>query len=335
MHLTNRPGAQMHKLHPSGDFWVIRTPDIWVQVRQFGHSNAHQAARIRGFAAGGPFLKGNVLVVLPCWSKPAIKWNGKDILGKSHKDAVAGKSFVDAAAGVKGVFGQSHKIKSSVEGQNSWLKNHVQVWEKNKLKYRFEFPMGLVISLAAYDATWSTFVAKMPQWHKLYQPNEVGGWCGNFNGDDKDDLPSSIVEKQPFSGPVAAADNLFVKGGSPWTNGLLQDGDKNEEAEQEKQEMEELGDPVDIKCAESVNQHDIDHCDGKADQTACVENFCEQNCGSLYKKALDACTGCSSHFGDSCIMDICMVGNTVAAKACKDQEALETEGDEDILADKS
>jgi len=146
----------------AGDKWLVKADRISIQARYLpDEATSERNLFVRAIAVGGPFLKGNVLVIGSL--EDQITWNGAPILESQSSSFYVeeGEVFI--------------KAKRST---NSSL---IQDLSKTNPGVEVEFPLG--VSLVVNRLSRHLNVAiKMPQ-----QEGGQDGLCGNFNGLGADD----------------------------------------------------------------------------------------------------------------------------------------------------
>mmetsp|Transcript_38798 Transcript_38798/g.89551 ORF Transcript_38798/g.89551 Transcript_38798/m.89551 type:complete len:966 (+) Transcript_38798:91-2988(+) len=173
-------------LYKYGDYWIVKSTDVHIQGRYWS-SKYRGNSMTRGLAVGGPFLKGNLLMVEPL--DGSVKWNGVAVVTTFPSTFEAPDliyiRYHDRAEVVR--TGGNHR---SIKGLEIML------------------PLGVRITVNRFSGHLDVLITM----HTL--PGGLDGHCGNCNHDETDDTRQKIYERS--GQPCEPREDLFtVKEYSP------------------------------------------------------------------------------------------------------------------------
>mmetsp|Transcript_48785 Transcript_48785/g.115953 ORF Transcript_48785/g.115953 Transcript_48785/m.115953 type:complete len:589 (-) Transcript_48785:140-1906(-) len=153
-----------------GDMWLVKSGDVYIQGR-FGLANGGRNSFLKAVAVGGPFLRGNTLIL---GTNDGISmWNDDAIL--ETMNATFKTTIND---GRDSVFARFH---SAVQ--------HIAVPNRTTTGVDVSLPSGVQLVINRFD-TWLGLRVHM-------SPRDGGqdGECGNFNGDPHDDNLAKLQQR--------------------------------------------------------------------------------------------------------------------------------------------
>jgi len=182
--------------YPNGDFWMVKTPTVWIQGRyrptKWLMKRGNDRACTRAIAIGGPFIQNNKLIIEAMTESTTsdapgkITYNGNAIL------TTFPSTFSEGPVSVK-----YHNTGTSLDP-------------------RMKLPLHIVdVSLP------ENVQVQVDRWTEhidgqITMPPGVGmdGHCGNFNGNPSDDQSATVdasgAHKPLFGGPVSASELMFA-----------------------------------------------------------------------------------------------------------------------------
>jgi len=242
----------------TGTFWFVHSPNgVQIQGR-WG-----KAGMTIGMAFGGEWMKGHTLIVNPKFAKI----DGKKILekaGTQHSIPGVCELHHYGAGALKLSEEQLKELDGSV---GEYWKKHYKDFTKRRIMV-LKLP-GFVEIWISSDNVWAgvqhmNVLLKMPP-----QPDQ-GGYCGNFNGEAKDDKKDNMKE------PIPADDDLFEKDGK-WMAIVQEDTD--EQSTEKKKEC-----PADLlkKAKEACS-----HIPEEAIKKDCIFDICVLEDVGAAQEAID------------------------------------------------
>jgi hypothetical protein len=167
----------------NGDYWLVRSNDIWIQGRYEAATWDNGLASLHGIAVGGPFLgsHNDKIIVGPRSGK--VYYNNQEILGSLP--------------------GQFTSPRGAAHFRAIYQENVVQL--DNNVQQRvpgidLHLPRGVVIRVNR----WPRHIDAIIRMTKVAGQD---GACGNFNGNYHDDTKELIERRVPQH--VPSAKNLF------------------------------------------------------------------------------------------------------------------------------
>jgi len=169
-----------------GDYWIVKSSDVYIQGRYWS-SKYRGNSMTRGLAIGGPFLKGNLLMIEPL--DGTVEWNGGEVVTSFPSTfSVPGLLYMkyhDRAEVVR-----TGGLHPSIKGLDIML------------------PLGVRLTVNRFSGHLDILITM----HTL--PGGIDGHCGNCNHDESDDTRQQITER--FGDPCDPKEDLFtVKEYSP------------------------------------------------------------------------------------------------------------------------
>mmetsp|Transcript_14444 Transcript_14444/g.34100 ORF Transcript_14444/g.34100 Transcript_14444/m.34100 type:complete len:614 (+) Transcript_14444:128-1969(+) len=237
-----------------GDMWLVKSEDVYVQGR-FGLANGGKNSFLKAVAIGGPFLKGNSLVL---GTNTGISlWNNRPILEKMNT------TFTTEVDG-ETVFARFHEAAQ-----------HIDIPDRTTAGVDVSLPSGVQLVLNRFN-TWLGLRVHMA-------PREGGqdGECGNFNGNPHDDGLSSLQHRMHVR--VQDDESVFhmtfntwksVHEGSKRDSFIQQDetiseATEDEEDEEDEEEGEEDEDPEsDVSDSEDEEEEGEDEEDDAEEEAS-------------------------------------------------------------------
>jgi hypothetical protein len=181
--LLSSKGENVDELS-SGDKWLIKSKSVSIQARYAADERLKQKNMfVRAVAVGGPFLRGNVLVVGSL--EDNVTWNGEPIL----KEA-GGSSFFSVEDG-----------NLSVEVSHSDHSLNVANLSKENPGIEVKLPMDISFIVNRLHHHLNVAITMPPQ-------EGQDGLCGNFNGFAADDALELAAKR--FDPNVPPQESLFA-----------------------------------------------------------------------------------------------------------------------------
>jgi len=262
-HMTTFDGKHLN-FYKNMDFWFVHSPTIQIQGMATGDKGY-----LQGLAAGGEWMKGHSVVI---WTKE--KWGKDRIASEDFKANIEvfcdGKPCLQEdgqAFSVPGVmelnrrkgseaFKPSDEQLAELEGQHhkgTWEKYTDQLAKAENSVFHFKLPKNTDVFLYLGWA-WEV-VIKAPA--QTYQ----GGWCGNFNGESRDDDRGIMMDA------VDTKEDLFIKQGLRGKKSFLQE---------EKDDADEKA--PDGNCTQDLKAKATQACSQSMDDAAvhadCIADIC-------------------------------------------------------------
>lgn len=170
-----------------GDFWLVKSNDVYIQGRYnlVKMKTGDPKPFLRALAVGGPFLKGNHLVIGA--KRDGVYWNGQKVMTSLEDNKLVVDDLINATYHYDLPLVQDSSKKS--EGLHIKLALGVKMLV-NRQKDR------LSVKITSGQL-----------------PGGQDGECGNFNRDPTDDTEEQIQQRGSV---VAVNEELFSKLFNPW-----------------------------------------------------------------------------------------------------------------------
>jgi hypothetical protein len=156
----------------NGDYWLVKSHNVWIQGRFEATVWKNGLSALHGIAVGGPFMHHHHIIVGPKSGK--VYYNNQQILTESP-DTFA----------VPHIFHASYKTKIVHLGDGS---------HKHVFYVELDLPEGVRIVVNR----WPDHIDAEILMHPV--PGQ-DGYCGNFNGNGKDDTKVQIEQRLPGQVP--------------------------------------------------------------------------------------------------------------------------------------
>jgi len=216
-----------------GDMWLVKSEDVYIQGR-FGLANGGKNSFLKAVAIGGPFLKGNSLVLGT--NQGVSFWNNKPILRRMNTTFTSEEHFN----------GMSVTAHFHSEAQ------HISIPHRTTTGVEVSLPLGIELLLNRFD-TWLGL--------RIHMSKRAGGQdgeCGNFNGNPHDDTLVTLQNRMRVR--VEKLESVFHMPFSTWSKrheSLLQQREPDAEASQEEAEtQEEEEDELEDEEEEETSEED-------------------------------------------------------------------------------
>jgi len=171
--------------YTAGEFWIVKSTNIFIQGRYAPTHATNGLAVTKEIAIGGPFLKGNTLII----GEESASWNGEAILVTFPGEFKDPSGLVTIEYNAQGELLQPGREGKSLHVLHITLPGQVSI-QVNRWN---EVGEGRYIN------------------SKITMPTQPGGQdgnCGNYNGNGLDDTRMSVVGRLGKDG-VAVGDLLF------------------------------------------------------------------------------------------------------------------------------
>eukprot|EP00405_Crypthecodinium_cohnii_P017465 CAMPEP_0206454914 /NCGR_PEP_ID=MMETSP0324_2-20121206/21428_1 /ASSEMBLY_ACC=CAM_ASM_000836 /TAXON_ID=2866 /ORGANISM="Crypthecodinium cohnii, Strain Seligo" /LENGTH=550 /DNA_ID=CAMNT_0053925493 /DNA_START=157 /DNA_END=1809 /DNA_ORIENTATION=+ len=165
-HITGFDGKQSN-YYGQGEVWMVRTSQVYVQVRYHATPSTDGLAATQAVAVGGPFLNGHIFKVGPL-KDGHIEWDGEQILEK----------FGDFDPDGLGKIIYDDKGQLVDAAQESLPRRIVHV----------NLPGNFFMQIFRWDNHINVRIRMPPA------PDQ-DGHCGNFNGNSSDDGHDAVVAR--------------------------------------------------------------------------------------------------------------------------------------------
>jgi len=157
------------------DYWVIKTPNVWVQGRyrptEWLKARGNHRACMAGICFGGPFMQDNVFCVMAL--NRAIYYNKLKVLA-SHGTFTQGP--------VRATYSEAGTPMDPRMGGGKMQLNIVKI----------NLPRGVTVQVDR----WKEHVDGQITMNSVEAHDGIEGHCGNFNGNVKDDVNTQLSSFQ-------------------------------------------------------------------------------------------------------------------------------------------
>jgi len=171
--------------YTTGEFWIVKSANVFIQGRYAPTHATNGLAVTKQIAIGGPFLKGNKLII----GEEHASWNGEAIL------VTFPGVFKDTSGLVSIEYnGQGELLQPGREGKSLHVL-HITLPGQVSIQVNRWNEVG--------EGRYINSKITMPT-----QPGGQDGNCGNYNGNGLDDTRMSVVGRLGKDG-VAVGDLLF------------------------------------------------------------------------------------------------------------------------------
>jgi hypothetical protein len=160
-------------IYDEGTFWLVRSQRVHIQARYWHNKTHPDWTNLGALAIGGPFLENNTLIIRPL--KGALTWNGNEIL------ATLPSQFSNK-------YVRARYRRDAELVQNGLSGPGVEV----------ELPDGVSLTVNRWMRSLAAKIVMCPQ------KDGQAGQCGNFNGNDKDDIDEAVAPQDGHRVPESA-----------------------------------------------------------------------------------------------------------------------------------
>jgi len=212
-HFFTFDGGKVVQNSPPMNLWLVHSSTVQIQ----GISAAY--GRLQGVAVGGNWMKGHKLLL----SKKGVTFDDQPILSKTGDNHIV-SGVVELYRPAQMSLNET-EIKE-LDGEDHWWEKHRKYWRKfarGGAFYHFKLPLNVEIWVSGASDRLQAMI-RMPS-----QPNQ-GGYCGNFNGDSKDDWVAGTDTKWlgmaqaagTMLDPIKESEDLFKQAGISESSSMLQ-----------------------------------------------------------------------------------------------------------------
>jgi len=184
--------------YPNGDFWIVKTPDVWIQGRyrptKWLMTRGNDRACTRAVAVGGPFMQNSKLII--------------EAMQESTTSAAPGKMTYNGQP-ILTTFPSTF----SAPGGSVTAKYHNQ---GASLDPRMTLPLHIVdVTLPqGVQLTVNRWTEHIDGQITMSAVPGMTGHCGNFDGNPSDDQSATVdawgAHKPLLGGPVSPSELLFA-----------------------------------------------------------------------------------------------------------------------------
>jgi len=321
-HFLSFDGAQPYFIKMNSvDSWGRTLPD---NINNF-YAVKTQNLEIQGYAEGDPswmqgvivtgeLIGGHELAAKRTFGRIEVTWDGKKILTNPGDQLVSGGFAFHRASRLKYLPPEEElrKLWGTVEAQWYDLKRSLGSWKSGQDVFTFKFPGNIEIhmtetKLPTGQTCWDPIRGGMDCFGTAMEvvimmpptPGQ-GGWCGNFNGDPKDDKFSTYLKAVGDMGQDRPASNR-----PPWCTAW----DFTPECMQLRQKRMQLR-----RSSTNKTSDEIQNSDQRKSITTIAD--CDETVLQVARAACDHIV--DKGLRDACIMDSCTTAEPILAMEAAD-----------------
>jgi len=188
-----------------GEYWIVKSSTVHIQAKYGALPSTNGLGVVKGFAVGGPFLKGHKLIVDTMEKAGAVvTYDGQPVVTGFPANSHTADGLVNIQYNGAGAL-MDKSLHGAVRANPQMHVLHITLplainLEINQWNEPGEGPyMNVKITMSA-------------------QPNQ-DGHCGNFNGNPADDARMQVRARVGTNGVEAGPDFLFPGGKTPISPG--------------------------------------------------------------------------------------------------------------------